>query len=115
MQAGIFVKQSPCIAENAIHSGVCLGFEISEGVVNPVIGNGCLIRAGIVACQVTHGIQVVGKRPQNILRPTVVDRLVGEDLIDRLPPEIAMREVAGRQVARARLVELEGDLVVVVM
>ena len=52
--------------------------------------------------------------PQYVLSPTVVDRFVSEDLIDGLPPEIAVREVRICKVTCAGLVELEGNLVAVV-
>jgi len=54
----------------------------------------------------------IGQGPTDVVHPAPrpVHRLVGQKLIRARTPEIPMRQVAGRHVARARMSEVQDDL-----
>ena len=58
---------------------------------------------------------MIYQRPRHVAsRLQIAHLLVGQQLIDRLPPEVTVREIRGGDSARARFVELQGNLIAIV-
>jgi len=91
---------------------VGLGDELAEGVVDAVVGDRGGGRAGVVLGQVSHRAEVVGEGPEDGAgRGEVGDLLVGQDLVHRRAPEVAVGEL-GRPLGV--VVELEDVLAALV-
>lgn len=126
MQAGVFVEESAGEAEGFVNvaglagryfraAGVVVGFidDVAKGVELAVDS-----QVGVGVDHVPDAAQVVGHRPHDgtvgVRIADPVDLLIREQLIDRVAPQVPVRQVSGNQVAGARLVELQDDLAIVV-
>ena len=80
-----------------------------------MVGDRRLVRLHVVGGDVTDRPLAVGQEPvDRARRGERSDRFVGYELVRRRTPEVAVGEVAGGEIARARHVELQRDLAAVV-
>ena len=116
LQAGVTVERPGGEAEQAIDRDVGLGSDVAEGVERAMVGDGGLVRGGVIGGQVADAAQVVAECPEDILRAAVVDHLVGHQLVRARTPEVAMGQVArfGIVGRAGGVLEVEDDLVAVV-
>ncbi|MCZ7667021.1 MAG: hypothetical protein M5U34_07265 [Chloroflexi bacterium] len=109
LQPGVVVEVAGGVAEDGVDRRGGLGIDLSEGLVDLVVGDRGHVGRGVVGRHVADGALPIRQRPEDVLRPAIVDRLVGQDLVDGRTPEVAVGEVGGR-----RAVEVEDGIVAVV-
>jgi len=107
--AGVVVPHAAGVAEQGVDGRVGLAGDVAEGVVGLVVGNRGRVGGVVVSGQIADGAQIIGQRPEDVFDAAVVDRFVGQQLVDGIAPEVAVGEIGGRVA-----VELENGLVAVV-
>ena len=108
LEAGRLVEGSAREPEQVVYGGT-LRDEVPECVVHAVGSDGGLAGGGVVLGEVADGAEVVSQSPQNVsLDEQIAHLLVGQDLVDGVPPKVAVGELG---ISLRIIVKLEDDLV----